>query len=215
MVIRVDVLRSLEPPWDSVRIPEFSLYGDGRVIVPGQRDGALVVAREFSLDSAGTTALYRRAYAAGPDRSRDLTGRHVIDGWALVVTVATPDGPAVTTVANPDRDHPVQRFVDRLPHGRTDAQEYRPPGWLAVSTPPFGNGDLPRPWPFIPAAGGRCAHQAGLVRAGDRGRRRRGRRARRDAAHAMGPRRPRGRRDRRSAPSGLAGLRRDRRLTKA
>jgi hypothetical protein len=153
-VIRVDVRRSLETPWDRVRIPDFSLYGDGRVIVAGQRHGALVVAREFRLDGARTTDLYRRAYAAGLDRPRELADRRVLDGWVLVVTVATPDGPAVTTVTAPDRDHPVQRFADRLPSDGADAREYRPPGWLAVTTPPLGEGDPPQPWPFEPPLAG-------------------------------------------------------------
>jgi hypothetical protein len=154
VVVRVDVRRSLEPPWDGVRIPEFSLYGDGRVIVPGRRDGALVVAREFRLDSARTTDLYRRAYTAGLDRPRELTDRQVLDGWSLVVTVATPDGPAVTTVTNPGRDHPVQRFADRLPREGAGSRQHRPPGWVAVTTPPLGNGDAPRPWPFTPPLAG-------------------------------------------------------------
>lgn len=144
LVIRVEQRESLIPPWELVRIPRFSLCGDGRMIVPGRREGALLVARERRLTDAQTARLYRRAYAAGLDRPRHLDTPNVLDGAQLLVTVATPDGPSTTTLTIPDAggaEHGDRNDTEPKGHGPSGPKSVRCPARRAC--PLRGRRDRP------------------------------------------------------------------------
>lgn len=160
LVLRTEYRRSLVPPWETAGLPQMSLYGDGRVIVPAHRTGALLVGREFRLTPHQMATIYRQAYEVGLDRSRKFTGTTVTDASQLAVTLATPDGARVTTLTVPGKGgrarDDVLEFARGLPAGDRSAPDYRPSALAALAVGPIGSSDAARrEWPLeTPLSGG-------------------------------------------------------------
>ncbi|RKT52689.1 hypothetical protein [Saccharothrix australiensis] len=164
LVLRVRSVVGAPTP-SPAEVPEFSLYGDGRVIRPGPRQGALRTAEVVRVDRGWAEEVRRAAHRVGLARNRVLDNPAVVDG-AQVVFVLRSGG---------------QRFVTRV-HGLTDdssddlaelarfrralaeyaegpAEPHRPTRFAAVahapSAVPAGGAQLGRPWPFTPFRDGR------------------------------------------------------------
>jgi hypothetical protein len=92
------------PTWSQqVELPEFTLYGDGRAIVPEGFDGALPKVVDYPL----TPDRVRRLFADAADadlfdgRTHDV---HFTDAGALTITLRSPDRSYVTKVIGPSTD---------------------------------------------------------------------------------------------------------------
>jgi len=161
LVLRVEKLRSLVPPWEARGIPAFSLYGDGRVIVPAGRQGALLAAKEFRLDRRDAALVYRRARAAGLARSREFDRTYATDASVVVVTLWTVGGAARTEVVVPGgygAPERVLRFVEGLPADHRTAVGYRATALAVLALGSASTAEPVRPWPLsIPLSAGPLA----------------------------------------------------------
>jgi hypothetical protein len=154
LVLQVEELHSGPRPGDRGQLPQFSLYGGGRVIVPSGGSAALRSAREYRLSADGYRDLIDRAYAARLDRAGEFADRSETDASLLVVTLSTPDGVRTTRVTAPDagggdRDR-INDFVRALPAAPADAAPYRPSAIAILATGGVGSDPAPRPWPLGP-----------------------------------------------------------------
>jgi hypothetical protein len=84
VALRVVEWPGLPNPTSTAPLPEFTLYGDGRVVVATGQRGALRTASGYRLTAAGYRRLYDAAVSAGLGRSRRID------------TPLTPDAPVLT-----------------------------------------------------------------------------------------------------------------------
>ncbi|OXM44716.1 hypothetical protein [Amycolatopsis alba] len=136
-------------------LPEFSLYGGGRLLVPGEPEGSLQVVSEKRLDDQAVRDVYSAAHGAGLDRDEfvpDDSG--TTDGYLLVFTLYDKEGKRRQVRAeNPSGE--LAGFRDELADVAKEAETvpkaYRPTriaaiGWASDSRP----APDARPWPFAP-----------------------------------------------------------------
>lgn len=92
------------PTWsEQVELPEFTLYGDGRAIVPDGFDGALPKVVDYPL----TLDRVRRLFAEAEDADLFDGRTHDVDftdAGALTITLRSPDRSYVTKVIGPSND---------------------------------------------------------------------------------------------------------------
>lgn len=149
-------------------VPDFSLYADGRTIVPGQ--GATPDLREYRLTEAATQRLLAEARSAGLGRPRTIERPGIADAFTLEITF----GSARTRVVHPEgQSDPVVRFWKRLSPDTWPAQDQAGPvrpyrfERLALLAAETGSGQQAKPWPLGPlgrgeqAAGGLCTVVSG------------------------------------------------------
>lgn len=177
VVLRVrEWQRNPAPATDAALVPEVSLYGDGRMIVPDPHSGALLGAREYRLTPEKLRAVYRRAARAGLARGRDFS-ENVMDGAGMAITLRTGRGRRLTTVKGPldgGRGGDVAEVVEfrrSLDPARWPARDFtvppRPYRADRLAVLPFtAAGGPPRPWP-IPGADFRREPRCTVLR-GDR-----------------------------------------------
>ncbi|MBO1330130.1 hypothetical protein [Streptomyces sp. VRA16 Mangrove soil] len=119
-------------------LPEFTLYGDRSVVVPGPAEGSLLTATVRRVDDAKADRLYADAYetAHGPTPDTDA-----VDAGVLVATVAGPGQPRTARLPLPDDD--VKAFRERL-----DPQRWSPDAVVAAPRPyrPTRLAVFARPW---------------------------------------------------------------------
>jgi hypothetical protein len=101
LVLQLRETPGMPGPTEVGALPEFSLYGGGRVLVPGDRAGALQTARSYQLTASAYHDIYRRAFAAGLNVSRRIDQPPAPDAPTLTVSLLIPDGTRVTTVTTP------------------------------------------------------------------------------------------------------------------
>jgi hypothetical protein len=92
------------PTWSQqVELPEFTLYGDSRAIVPEGFDGALPKIVDYPLTPDRVRRLFDDAADADlfDDRTHDV---NVTDAGALTITLRSPDRSYVTKVIGPSDD---------------------------------------------------------------------------------------------------------------
>ena len=157
-VLQVKEWRSLVGPSESAQLPEVTVLGGGRVIVPAGQDGALQRAVEHTLAPDRYRQIFRLAHRAGLARSRHLSAPLVAtDGSLLVVTLRSGGQTYTTTVTTPEADDagPRRRIVEfrralRALIGSTSTTPYRPARYAALATGGFGTKEsqaAARPWP--------------------------------------------------------------------
>lgn len=107
LVLQIRESHSGPAPWELGRLAGFSLYGGGRVVVPGESAGALQTAREFPLSGREYERIMTDARAVGlgllPDTPR---GAREFRPTALAV-LATGGVSAGSTPATPWPLHPL------------------------------------------------------------------------------------------------------------
>lgn len=157
-VLQVKVWQSLVGPSTHAEIPEVTILGGGRVIVPAGQDGALQRATEYTLTADEYRYLYRSAHRAGLARNQELSSPiETTDGSMLVVTLRS-DGRTYTTRAADlwsaeagirGRIIRFRRTLSALTAARTGTP-YRPTGYAALATGGYGTTEgqpAARPWP--------------------------------------------------------------------
>jgi len=165
------VLRVLEQPGFAgptagAPLPEFSLYGDGRVIVSTGRRGALATADEYRLSADGYRKIYRSALAAGLGRGRTLERAPSPDAPVLTLQLLVNGTVHTTQVIAPTAGDADRRalaaFRATLRPGSWSASDraagpapYRPDRLAAVATWFAARADPGAPrWPFADLAQG-------------------------------------------------------------
>ncbi|MBB5852780.1 hypothetical protein ACFQ05_05750 [Amycolatopsis umgeniensis] len=133
-------------------VPEFSLYGGGRLLVPGETVGSLQTVSEKRLDSRAVEEVYSAAHSADLDRDAFLPNSNVLDGYLLVFTLYDKEGKRRQVRAeNPSGE--LDDFQEDLAEVAKKAESvptpYRPTrmaavGWASSTRP---NSEA-RPWPF-------------------------------------------------------------------
>ncbi|GAA4603786.1 hypothetical protein GCM10023107_65450 [Actinoplanes octamycinicus] len=171
LVLQVAEQRSIPHPWDLGPLPEFSLYGSGRVIVPAGGSAALRSAREFQLSPDAFRDVVDRAYEARLDRGEEIADEPHTDASLLVITLATADGVRTTRVVAPDAGggdrSRIESFVRALPAAPADAAAYRPPAVALLAVAGAGSEPPVRPWPGTPLDQGVRTQQGRCTVAGD------------------------------------------------
>ncbi|GAB3969623.1 hypothetical protein V1634_21345 [Plantactinospora veratri] len=105
LVLQLREWRSMTPPYERAELPEFTLYGGGRVIVGAGWDGSVYRAREYRLDQDRYRQLYRLAHAAGLARARHLDEpMPATDGSLLVASLRSAGRLHTTTLVSPAED---------------------------------------------------------------------------------------------------------------
>jgi len=158
VVLQLKEWRSLVGPPEWARIPEVTLLGGGRLIIPDGQAGALQRATEITLSPDRYRQLYRLAHHAGLDQDRYLSTPIVAtDGSLLVVTLRSGRRTYTTKVVTPGG-------TDSGPRGRVvrfrqllstviasaPAAPYRPATHVALATGGFGTAQgrtAARQWP--------------------------------------------------------------------
>ncbi|MGI8328488.1 hypothetical protein ACRYCC_00900 [Actinomadura scrupuli] len=143
-------------PPELAELPEFSLYGGGRVIVGNAWDGSLHRAREYTLSPDRYRQIYRLAHAAGLARSRHLPEpEETTDGTLLVAELRSAGRLHATTVVSLGRRSEIgarrriaefRRTVRQLT-GSTDparTTDYRPDRVAVLATGGWFGGDVSR-----------------------------------------------------------------------
>ncbi|MEW2358388.1 hypothetical protein [Spirillospora sp. NPDC029432] len=155
-------------------LPEFSLYADGRAIVPLRSNAPVPALREYRLRPEALRKLLLEARAAGLDRSRTHGSEaQIADAMVLFITM----GEARTRVVQPEAQHvPAVSFWKRLdPKGWPQADQaappaaYRAPRIAALAgESPATDGRRVSDWPVdrplgegVRAAGGLCTVYTG------------------------------------------------------
>jgi hypothetical protein len=147
-------------PGGAVNLPEVALYGDRRLIVPGERLGALQTALVYHLSAKRFEKIYRDANEAGLATASTRAATDVVDGPTVQYTLVTAAGQAVTETYGAREDDALGEFRAGLDPGdwpesafEAPPQRYAP-AQLAVlarvaqpGTPPAGS------WPFGSLAG--------------------------------------------------------------
>jgi hypothetical protein len=161
-------------------VPAFSLYGDGRIVVPGAAQGVLPILRETRLTPAGLRRVVAAARQAGLERSRKVDRPGVADAFTLEIVFVSGGRTHRTSIVHPEGsgDDQAVRFWRRLdlrgwPRAEI-AQSTRPylGERLAVLAAPGrpGGAASARKWPLRPLDGGdqvlslRCTVYAGAER---------------------------------------------------
>jgi hypothetical protein len=103
------VLRVLEQPGfgnptTAAPLPEFSLYGDGTVIVATGTRGALRTASQYRLTTGAYRRLYTTALGAGLDRDRRLDTPRAVDAPVLTFQLRVAGTTRTTRVIAPGLD---------------------------------------------------------------------------------------------------------------
>jgi hypothetical protein len=160
LVLRTRELRSGPAPWERGVLPAFSLYGGGRVIVPGSSAGALQRAREFRLPAPRFARLVEDAGMAGLDRARVYEDTDTMDASALWVSMRTADGVRVTRIIAPEEHGSgspgrVVEYVEQLPSAPRTAHEFQPTALAVLATGGVSEGQTAAvPWPLHTLAEG-------------------------------------------------------------
>lgn len=155
LVLRAQEVRSGPAPWEMGQLPDFSLYGGGRVVVAAEPAGALEQAREFQLTIQEFERLVADAGAAGLDESRTYEDTDTTDASLLVVSLRTNDGVRTTRIAAPEESGGLAvEYVERLPEAPQGAHEFRPTALAVLATSGVGEGLAAEPWPLHPLAEG-------------------------------------------------------------
>ncbi len=140
-------------------LPEFSLFGGGRLLVPGDREGALQVVREKHLDDRTAKKVYRSAYQDDLDRD-EYVDNNVMDGYLLVFTLYGGEGKlhrvraATPSTESGGRLGELADFQDELgevaKYAELAPEPYRPERLVAVGWAPSESPESTdvRPWPF-------------------------------------------------------------------
>ncbi|MBF9129009.1 hypothetical protein I0C86_08425 [Plantactinospora sp. S1510] len=163
LVIQLREWESLTPPYERAELPEFTLYGGGRVIAGGHWDGSVYRAREHTLSPDRYRQIYRLAHAAGLARSVHLDQPvPATDGSLLVASLRTAGRLHTTTLVSPgETDVGARRRIIEfrrtvrllaLSTDPTRVADYRPSrlavlvtgGW---SGSPGDAGSIARQWP--------------------------------------------------------------------
>lgn len=156
-------------------IPEFSLYGDGRIIMPDGAAGAWPRLRELRLTRAGLRRVVAAARDAGLDRSRTLGRTDVADAFTLVITFVADGRRHRTRIVHPEgTDDPAVRFWRGLdprtwPRGERAGppRVHRPTRLAVLSAPADATTGSAVRWPLgrldrgTPIAGRRCTVHTG------------------------------------------------------
>ena len=101
LVLQLHLWRSMSGPPELAELPEFSLYGGGRVIVGNTWDGSSHRARELTLSPDRYRQIYRLAHAAGLARSHHLPEpEETTDGTLLVAELRSAGRLHTTTVVS-------------------------------------------------------------------------------------------------------------------
>jgi hypothetical protein len=157
-VLQVKEWRSLVGPSERAELPEVTVMGGGRVIVPAGQDGALQRATEHLLAPDRYRQIYRLAHRAGLARSQHLSSPLVAtDGSLLVVTLRSGGRTFTTTVTSPGADDVGRRgrivgfrhTLSALTASPTRTP-YRPPGFAALVSGGYGTKEsqaAAQPWP--------------------------------------------------------------------
>lgn len=167
VLLRVDAMVSLAPPKYLVRVPQATLYRDGRLIVPtGTRDTALIEARQVQLTGREVTAIYRRAYSTGLYKRREVFRTDLLDAGGYTITLTTPGGPVTSYVTVPAsfKGWDLVDFVERLPDPSSPGVPYQPATIAAVRIGSAGSVGAARDWPADlppPATRGACTLYSG------------------------------------------------------
>ena len=162
LVLRLRVTGGVAGRGGPAGLPEFSLYGDGRAIVPDAGGSGATGAREHRLTPAAYRRLLEEARAAGLTRPRRFADRHVADAFTYEITL---DGVRTEIMeSGHGASDPAVRFArrrldpSRWPAGdqAAPARPYEPRGFAVM----FGEDHAPdrtepaRRWPFTPLRGG-------------------------------------------------------------
>jgi hypothetical protein len=157
-VLQIKEWESLVGPSEHAALPEVTIMGGGRVIVPDGQDGALQRAVEYTLAPELYRKAYRLAHQAGLARSRHLpTPVEATDGSLLVVTLRSGGRTHTTTVTTPSSsDVGARGRIVRFRHvlsrliAPPTTTRYRPAGYVALVAGGFGTQEsrtMARPWP--------------------------------------------------------------------
>jgi hypothetical protein len=139
LVIQLREWKSMTPAYERAELPEFTLYGGGRVIAAGHWDGSVYRAREYTLSPDRYRQIYRLAHAAGLARSVHLDDPvPATDGSLLVASLwvagrlhtSTLVSPHETDTGGRGRIVEFRRTVQllALPTDPARAADYRPAG---------------------------------------------------------------------------------------
>ncbi|MFC7533217.1 hypothetical protein [Actinoplanes sp. GCM10030250] len=151
-VLQVKEWRSLVGPSERAQLPEVTVMGGGRVIVPAGQDGALQRAAEHMLTPDRYRHLYRLAHDAGLARNRFVASpMEATDGSMLVVTLRSGGRTYTTKITNPGGDEG-DRFRSALSAliAPATSTPYRPMAYAALVTGGFGTKESQveaQPWP--------------------------------------------------------------------
>ncbi|HEX6355093.1 hypothetical protein [Actinophytocola sp.] len=160
LVLRVQELRSGPAPWEQGRLPTFSLYGGGRVVVPGPSAGALQQAREFHLPAEEFGSLLTSAVVAGLYQAHTYEDTDTVDATLLLVSLRANDDMRTTRVTEPEahRSGPEGRvvaYVERLPGVPDGARVFQPTTLAVLATGGVSEGPTAAvPWPLRPLGDG-------------------------------------------------------------
>lgn len=103
VILRMQMTASLAPAQDRWALPAFSLYGDGRALIPDGYDGALPRAKEHHVMEAAINRLFRQA--ADAELFRDnFYRRDVLDGSTLAISIRSDRVEHFTSVHAPKAD---------------------------------------------------------------------------------------------------------------
>ncbi|WP_410660843.1 hypothetical protein [Amycolatopsis sp. lyj-112] len=173
LVLRTKTYVGMPSPKPAV-LPEFSLYGGGRLLVPGEPEGTLQVVSTKRLDDRAVRNVYAAAHGADLDRDEFVPNDDVLDGFLLVFTLYGGEGrrhqvrAATPTSEYGGRLEELADFQDDLAEVAKEAEavpeHYRPTRMAAIA---WASSTYPketdvRPWPFASFAGtqsvdgGRC-----------------------------------------------------------
>lgn len=143
LVLTARLSGGLAPP-PATKLPDFSLYADGRLFTPGNRDGNLPTVDEHRLSAQQTKQLIDQAAAAGLRHAHRVDRNDVADATVAELTFYG----AHTTITMPEQSNdPAARFWMRLKATRLPAPAPYQPEKLAVV--PIGNGaGTGRSWPL-------------------------------------------------------------------
>ncbi|MBB2943424.1 hypothetical protein FB565_003137 [Actinoplanes lutulentus] len=138
-------------------LPDFTLYGDGTAVLPGETRGALLTGVRRTVTAERIAEWYRTAQRAGlfTGRTHD---RAIADAGALTVRITDDAGTHETVVAGPEQDESGLRgeviaFAETVMAGGTDAGEYRPQRYAVLVTGASDGQGPARPWPLtVPLA---------------------------------------------------------------
>ncbi|MEU7908607.1 hypothetical protein [Actinoplanes sp. NPDC049118] len=157
-VLQVKEWRSLVGPAERAEIPEVTILGGGRVVVPAGQDGALQRAAEHTLTPDEYRYLYRLAHEAGLAGNRHLSSPvEATDGSLPVVTLRSGGRTYTTTATSPwtgegGRRGRIVRFRRTLNAlvGGAASTPYRPATYAALVGGGYGSREsqaAARPWP--------------------------------------------------------------------
>lgn len=159
------------------RLPDFSLYLDGRVVAPVSAAGGRQSAYEYRLTPAGMRRVVAAARTAGLDHPRTVERPDIADAFTLDMTFVWSGTTYRTSIVHPEGspNDPAVRFWRTLDPRRwpraefaLDARRYRARRIAVLAGPGRqGGSESVRTWPLRPLDGGervltmRCTVYAG------------------------------------------------------